>query len=175
LTTEIIMRRQLAFTLPPVALTGIALVAAGCGGTSQGAASGGAASAYGASAPAAKKAAAVTTRSTGLGKVLVDGQGRTLYLFEKDKGTTSSCGGACASVWPPLRTAGKGAVRGGPAAGKLGSTKRADGTTQLTYGGHPLYTYAGDGKPGDVNGQGLNQFGAKWYVLAPSGRKIDND
>jgi predicted lipoprotein with Yx(FWY)xxD motif len=169
------MRRQLAFILPPAALTGIALVAAGCGGTSHAAASGGSGSAYGAATPAAKKGATVLARSTGLGKVLVDGQGRTLYLFEKDKGTTSSCAGACASVWPPLSTTGKGAVRGGLPAGNLGSTKRADGTTQLTYAGHPLYTYAGDGKPGDVKGQGLNQFGAKWYVLAPSGRKIDND
>jgi predicted lipoprotein with Yx(FWY)xxD motif len=168
------MRRQLAFILPPAALTGIALVAAGCGGTSHAAASGGSGNAYGA-APVAKKAATVSTRSTGLGTVLVDGHGRTLYLFQKDKGTTSSCAGACASVWPPLSSTGNGAARDGLPAGKLRSTKRSDGTTQLTYAGHPLYTYAGDGKPGDVKGQGLNQFGAKWYVLAPSGREIDND
>jgi predicted lipoprotein with Yx(FWY)xxD motif len=169
------MRRQLAFILPPAALTGIALVAAGCGGTSHAAPSGGSGSAYGAATPAAKNAATVSTRSTGLGTVLVDGQGRTLYLFEKDNGTTSSCAGACASVWPPLSTTGKGAAGDGLPAGKLRSTKRSDGTTQLTYAGHPLYTYAGDGKPGDVKGQGLNQFGAKWYVLAPSGHKIDTD
>src|SRR3954453_2388012 len=169
------MRRQLAFILPPAALTGIALIAAGCGGTSHAAASGGSGNAYGAATPAAKKAATVSTRSTSLGKVLVDGRGRTLSLFEKDKGTTSSCAGACASGWPPLSTTGKAAARGAAPAGNLGSTKRSNGTTQLTYAGHPLYTYAGDGKPGDVKGQGLNQFGAKWYVLAPSGHKIDND
>jgi predicted lipoprotein with Yx(FWY)xxD motif len=168
------MRRQLAFIVPPAALTGIALVAAGCGATSHAVASGGSGSAYGAATPAAKKAAAVGTRSTGLGTVLVDGQGRSLYLFEKDRGTTSSCTGACASVWPPLSTTGKGVVGDGLPAGKLRSTKRSDGTTQLTYAGHPLYTYAGDGRPGDVKGQGLNQFGAEWYVLAPSGHKIDN-
>jgi predicted lipoprotein with Yx(FWY)xxD motif len=83
---EVAMRRQLAFILPPAALTGIALVAAGCGGTSHAAATGGSGSAYGSATPAAKKPATVVTRSTGLGKVLVDGQGRTLYLFEKDKG-----------------------------------------------------------------------------------------
>src|SRR3954453_15362975 len=95
------MRRQLAFILPPAALTGIALAAAGCGGTSHAAASGGSGNAYRA-APAAKKAATVATRWTGLATVLVAGHGRTLYLFQKDKGTTSSCAGACASVWPPL-------------------------------------------------------------------------
>jgi predicted lipoprotein with Yx(FWY)xxD motif len=116
----------------------------------------------------------VATGRTDLGTVLVDGKGRTLYLFEKDKGSASSCYGACASVWPPL-TSGQGVAAGGLTAAKLGATKRTDGTTEVTYAGHPLYTYAGDAKPGQARGQGLDQFGAEWYVLAPSGHKIDGD
>jgi predicted lipoprotein with Yx(FWY)xxD motif len=105
--------------------------------------------------------------------VLVDGKGRTLYLFEKDKGSASSCTGACASIWPPL-TAADSVAGPGVSAAKLGAIKRADGKTEVTYAGHPLYTYAGDAKAGDTRGQGLDQFGAEWYVLAPSGHKIDN-
>jgi predicted lipoprotein with Yx(FWY)xxD motif len=167
------MQRRLALIATPAALAGIAIVAAGCGGGSQVATSG---SAYGAgSGSATARTATVSTRSTKLGTVLVDGQGRTLYLFEKDKGTASSCTGACASVWPPLTTSGKDLAGRGVSAGKLGSVKRADGKTAVTYAGHPLYSYAGDAKPGDTKGQGLDQFGAEWYVLAPSGHKIDND
>jgi predicted lipoprotein with Yx(FWY)xxD motif len=165
------MKRFLAVGLAAPAL---AVIAAGCGGSFQpGAASGG--PAYGASKPASGPAAAtVATARTKLGTVLVDAHGRTLYLFEKDKGTASSCYGACASVWPPLTTASKVMAGTGVAAAKLGSAKRSDGKTAVTYGGHPLYTYAGDAKPGAVQGQGLDQFGAEWYVVAPSGRKIDN-
>jgi predicted lipoprotein with Yx(FWY)xxD motif len=170
------MGRHFALILPPVALTGIALAAAGCGGTSQAATGGSSASGYGGAAAvaAAAKTAAITTRATHLGKVLVDGQGRTLYLFEKDKGKASSCNGACASVWPALTTTGKGVARGGLSSAKLGSIRGSNGRKQLTYAGHPLYTYVGDAKAGDTKGQGLDQFGAEWYVLAPSGRKIDN-
>jgi predicted lipoprotein with Yx(FWY)xxD motif len=100
--------------------------------------------------------------------------GRTLYLFEKDKGAASACTGACASIWPPLISGGKAAAGGGLSAVKLGTTKRSDGKTEVTYAGHPLYTYAGDAKSGDTRGQGLDQFGAEWYVLTPRGSKIDN-
>jgi predicted lipoprotein with Yx(FWY)xxD motif len=165
------MKRPFAIAIAPAAL---ALIAAGCGGASQsGPASAG--PAYGAAAPASKsQAATVATARTRVGTVLVDAQGRTLYLFEKDKGSTSSCYAACASVWPPLTTGAKAVAGSGITAAKLGSSKRTDGKTAVTYGGHPLYTYAGDAKPGDVQGQGLDQFGAEWYVLAPSGHKIDN-
>jgi predicted lipoprotein with Yx(FWY)xxD motif len=113
----------------------------------------------------------ITTHRSDLGRILVDAQGRTLYLFEKDKGATSSCNGACASIWPPVTGATR--VAGpGLSAAKLGSIKRADGKTEVTYAGHPLYTYAGDSKPGETSGQGLDDFGAEWYVLAPSGHKI---
>jgi predicted lipoprotein with Yx(FWY)xxD motif len=165
------MRRLLAISFAPAAL---AAIVAGCGGGSQ-SATASAGPAYGGGSSASKPAAAtVATAHTRLGTVLVDGQGRTLYLFEKDKGAASSCYGACAGVWPPLTTGAKAVAGGGTAAARLGSTKRTNGKTAVTYGGHPLYTYAGDAKPGDVKGQGLDQFGAEWYVLAPSGHKIDN-
>jgi predicted lipoprotein with Yx(FWY)xxD motif len=166
------MRRLFAVILPLAAVALIAVVVAGCGGSSSGTAGGG--SAYGAATPAPKTATGtVSTRETKLGRVLVDASGRTLYLFEKDKGATSTCNGACASIWPPL-TAGKAKAGIGVTAAELGTTKRSDGKTEITYAGHPLYTYAGDQKPGDVAGQGLDQFGAEWYVLAPDGHKIDN-
>jgi len=166
-----LMRRLLAVILPLAAVAVIAVaVAAGGGSTSGGATNG---SAYGATRKPA--VGTVKTLRTKLGRILVDARGRTLYLFEKDKGATSSCDGACASVWPPLTTGGKAKAGPGVTAAKLGVTKRTDGRTELTYGGHPLYTYAGDQKPGDVQGQGLDQFGAEWYVLAPGGHKIDND
>jgi predicted lipoprotein with Yx(FWY)xxD motif len=82
---------------------------------------------------------------------------------------------AYASLWPPLTTSG--GVQGSSAilASQLGTTKRTDGTTEVTYHGHPLYYYAGDSNPGDITGQGLNQFGAKWYVVARDGSKVDTD
>ena len=158
------MKRRLALGLLPAALT---LAAAGCGTSSYSGTTG--------ARPAATSAkASVATGRTKLGTVLVDGKGRTLYLFEKDKGSASSCYGACASVWPPLTSA-EGVAAGGLPAAKLGAAKRTDGTTEVTYAGHPLYTYAGDAKPGQARGQGVDQFGAEWYVLATSGHKIDSD
>jgi predicted lipoprotein with Yx(FWY)xxD motif len=165
------MKRLLAVILPLAAVALIAVVVAGCGGSSSGTAGGGAAD--GAATPAPKTATGtVSTRQTELGRVLVDTSGRTLYLFEKDKGAMSTCSGACASIWPPL-TASKANAGIGVAAAKLGTAKRSDGNTEVTYAAHPLYTYAGDKKPGDVQGQGLDQFGAEWYVLGPDGHKID--
>jgi len=118
----------------------------------------------------------VTSAALSPGTALVDGTGRALYLFEGDTGTASTCDGACASVWPPLPASADqpAATRMGPDA-QLGSTPRADGTTQLTYHGHPLYYYVGDRNPGDTLGQGLNQFGAHWYLVQPDGAKLDND
>jgi predicted lipoprotein with Yx(FWY)xxD motif len=108
-----------------------------------------------------------------LGRILVDGRGRTLYLFERDKGTTSTCYGSCASIWPPLTTAGKPhAVRGALGA-RLGTRRRTDGKLEVTYNGHPLYRYVADTKPGDTKGQDLNQFGGGWYVLSPTGKKME--
>lgn len=106
-----------------------------------------------------------------LGKILVDANGRALYLFEKDTGGKSSCSGSCASVWPPLTASGKPAPGGGVSASALGTTSNG-GKTQVTYDGHPLYYYVSDSGPGQTSGQGLNQFGALWYVLSPQGQAI---
>jgi predicted lipoprotein with Yx(FWY)xxD motif len=114
---------------------------------------------------------AVKTRHNKLGTYLVDGQGRTLYLFQKDT-TKSKCSGACAQNWPPVTTTGNPSGAGGVRKALLGTIKRSDGKTQVTYGGHPLYTYVGDSKPGDTNGQGLTAFGARWYAIGAGGRRL---
>ncbi|HXA54824.1 MAG TPA: hypothetical protein VNV37_08115, partial [Solirubrobacteraceae bacterium] len=95
------------------------------------------------------------------------------YLFEADKGSTSTCNGACAQVWPPVTTTGAPKAEGEAVAGDLGTTTRADGTKQVTYKGHPLYWYASDTQAGETTGQGINGFGAPWYVMSPSGSKIE--
>jgi predicted lipoprotein with Yx(FWY)xxD motif len=109
-----------------------------------------------------------------LGQILVDSAGRTLYLFEADKGTRSTCSGACATAWPPLLSSGAPKAGAGVNAGDLGSTARADGGQQVTYHGHPLYHFARDTAPGQTRGQDLNGFGADWYVLGADGNKIDS-
>lgn len=114
---------------------------------------------------------AVATNAT-LGKILVDGSGKSLYLFAKDSGTTSTCYGACATYWPPLLTAGAPKAGAGVDAKLLGTTKRTDGTTEVTYAGHPLYYVVTDHNPGDATGQAVNNFGAPWYVLGPDGKRI---
>jgi predicted lipoprotein with Yx(FWY)xxD motif len=118
--------------------------------------------------------ATVKTRSTSLGAILVDAKGRTLYLFMKDKNGKSACTGACAAAWPPLLTKGKPKAAARASASKLGTTKRADGTTQVTYNRHPLYTFILDkNKPGSTKGEGSKAFGAEWYVLGSGGNKIE--
>jgi predicted lipoprotein with Yx(FWY)xxD motif len=119
--------------------------------------------------------AKVMVRKTALGVVLVDSRGHSLYLFQKDRGGKSACYGGCAAFWPPLLTSGKPVAGSGVKAVLLGTVKRSDGKLQVTYAGHPLYGFALDRKAGQTNGEGSNDFGAKWYVLAPSGKKIDND
>jgi predicted lipoprotein with Yx(FWY)xxD motif len=142
----------------------VALVVAGCGNDNNGSTS---------TAKAANRTSGtVNVANTGLGKVLVDSQGRTLYLFEKDSGTKSACSGACATAWPPLRSSGKPTVGTGATASSLGTTPRSDGDPQVTYNGHPLYGYQGDSNAGDTNGQGITAFGGAWYVLSPSGDAI---
>jgi predicted lipoprotein with Yx(FWY)xxD motif len=163
------------------------LAAAGCGGSSSNGGSGttasgtsaGSGSAYGygaasrgATTQSTSGNATIAVKSTSLGRILVDGRGMTVYLFEKDKGTTSTCNGSCASFWPPVTTTGTPKAGRGVMAGKLGTTTRSDGKTEVTYSGHPLYYYVGDMKPGDTTGQGLNAFGALWYVLSPAGQAV---
>ena len=157
----------------PLTVAAAALAVAGCGG-GNGASSATKSTSTVTKAPAAK-GATVDVRKSKLGTMLVDSSGRSLYLFEADKGTSSTCFGSCAAAWPPLTTAGAPKAGGSVKQALLGTTKRKDGGTEVTYKGHPLYYYAGDSGPGATTGQGLNQFGAKWYVLAPSGKKIDND
>jgi predicted lipoprotein with Yx(FWY)xxD motif len=115
----------------------------------------------------------VQVRSGSLGRYLVDGRGRSLYLFEKDRRGHSSCYGSCASVWPPLMASGHVARGAGVSAAKLGTVARRGGGREVTYAGHPLCYYAGDSRPGQTAGEGLNQFGAPWDVVSPSGKGID--
>src|SRR6266850_2390471 len=107
-----------------------------------------------------------------LGHILVDSKGITLYDFVKDNGTTSVCYGACAALWPPLTTSGKPVAGQGVRASLLGTTKRKDGKLEVTYNGHPLYYFVTDKKPGQTTGQGVDQFGAPWWVLSPAGKEI---
>jgi predicted lipoprotein with Yx(FWY)xxD motif len=126
-------------------------------------------------APKATVAAAgatVTIANSPLGKILVDGKGRTLYDFPPDARGASTCYGACAALWPPLTTNGKPKAGPGAKAPLLGTTKRSDGKVEVTYGGHPLYYYVADTKRGETTGQGLNQFGAPWWVISPAGNEI---
>ena len=112
----------------------------------------------------------------GLGKILVDGQGFTLYVFAPDKHSGSSkCYGRCASGWPPLVLPSgltKPVAGAGVQPALLGTTKRKDGSVEVTYNKWPLYTWVVDSAPGDVTGQDINSLGGKWYVITPSGKLI---
>ena len=128
------------------------------------------------SAPTPGAPGTISATTLAPGTALVDTAGRALYLFEADHGTTSACTGACAQIWPPvLAQNGMPTAAGVVQAKLLGTAPRADGTTQVTYNGHPLYYFTQDKNPGDTKGQGLNKFGAPWYVLSPAGAKIDSD
>jgi predicted lipoprotein with Yx(FWY)xxD motif len=116
--------------------------------------------------------ASVGVASTGLGDVLVDRQGRTLYLFARDSGTTSACTGACEVNWPPLRVRGTPLVGSGAELSHVGRTARPGGVSQLTYNGHPLYRFVNDKKPGDTNGEGISAFGGSWFAVSPAGAKV---
>jgi predicted lipoprotein with Yx(FWY)xxD motif len=116
----------------------------------------------------------VKTASGSLGTMLADAKGRTLYLWEADKGDKSACDGPCADAWPPLTTDGKPAAGDGVKADLLGTSKRADGTLGVTYAGHPLYYFTGDTAAGQANGQDSDAFGADWYVVSPAGSAIEH-
>jgi predicted lipoprotein with Yx(FWY)xxD motif len=118
------------------------------------------------------EAANVSLASVGkLGMVLVDSKGFTLYDFHKDKGGKSACYGACAEAWPPLMTSGAPTPGNGANGAMLGTVKRTDGTMQVTYNGHPLYTFVGDKKPGEGTGNDVKAFGGQWYALMGSGEE----
>ena len=145
-----------------------ALVAAACSSGAAGSAG------TGGSSPAAGQAAHMTisTRSGPAGTYLADGSGRAVYLWVADSAGKSHCAGACAGAWPPVTATGIPSASGGVTAADLGVITRSDGTKQVTYHGHPLYYYAGDTAPGDTKGQGLNGFGAKWWLVSPSGAAL---
>jgi predicted lipoprotein with Yx(FWY)xxD motif len=160
--------RSITFLASATALVLAALVAAACG-SSPGS------NATGSSAPpktASGQSATVGVANEILGKILVNSQGHTLYLFQRDSGTKSTCTAACAIDWPPLRAPGKPTVGGGANASIVETSARSDGTPQVTYNGHPLYLFSGDQSPADTNGQGVNAFGGLWYALSSSGNEV---
>jgi predicted lipoprotein with Yx(FWY)xxD motif len=114
----------------------------------------------------------VGVASSKLGRILVDGRGRTLYLFARDRNGKSACSGACTAYWPPLLASGKPHAVAGAKASLLGTTRRADGRMQVTYRHHPLYRFSGDTSRGLTTGQGLDDFGGEWWAVSPAGSKI---
>jgi len=120
--------------------------------------------------PAGVKVAVTTT---GLGRILVDGQGRTLYLLEKDRNGKSACTGKCAGVWPPLLTSARPLAGAGAKASLLGTVKRPGGRLQATYNHHPLYTFVKDTRKGQTNGEALDVFGAEWYAVSTAGARVE--
>jgi predicted lipoprotein with Yx(FWY)xxD motif len=122
-------------------------------------------------APAAT-GAVLATASTSLGTVLVDGTGRTVYEFANDTGAMSTCNGGCASDWPPVVASATLPNSVAGVAGELRSTTRADGRTQLTVAGHPVYTYEGDSAPGQTNGNGITLNGGRWSAVSSSGSPV---
>ncbi|MFA1541773.1 COG4315 family predicted lipoprotein [Actinomadura monticuli] len=109
-----------------------------------------------------------------LGQILVDGRGRTLYLFVADLPDQSSCDGACAAIWPPATTQGPPRAGGGAQQSQITTIARPQGPRQLVYAGHPLYYYQADTGRGDIRGQALSQFGAEWYAVSPQGRQVQD-
>jgi predicted lipoprotein with Yx(FWY)xxD motif len=153
------MKRALLTLLLP-----FALAACGAGAVNYG----------GAAAPGSPSpSATISAGGSSLGQILVDGNGKTLYLFEADTSTQSTCSGACAQAWPPLTTTGAPTAAGTVSPSLLGTTTRTDGTTQVTFNRHPLYYFVSDNQPGDTKGEGVTAFGAGWDVLSPNGAKIE--
>ena len=152
-----------------------ALLATACGSAaaaSSPSAPASAAAAAGSSASASTTGTVITTHAGSAGAFLTNGSGRTVYLWAKDGMNMSACSGACAAAWPPVPATGKLTATGGAKASDLGTITRSDGTKQVTYDGHPLYYFVGDSGPDQTAGQGSDAFGAKWWLVAPSGAKI---
>jgi predicted lipoprotein with Yx(FWY)xxD motif len=115
----------------------------------------------------------LTLHSVGnLGNILVGANGKTVYFFLADTGMTSTCSGSCAQNWPPVTTTGAPQAMGGVSQALLGTTKRGDGRTQITYHGHPLYYFIADSGPGMANGENLDAFGARWEVVNAAGMSV---
>jgi predicted lipoprotein with Yx(FWY)xxD motif len=172
-------KTRTTYSLAALLAVAAVLAVAGCGSSSNGAYGGGSSSETSSSSttakspPGAESGAAVLTVASApkVGAILVDAKGFTVYDFHKDKGTVSSCYGACAGVWPPVLSEGAPQVGEGASASQLGTTKRKDGTMQVTYAGHPLYTYVADKKPGEANGNDFSSYGAQWYALKGNGEE----
>ncbi len=158
----------------PIGLAALAVVAAlvlaACGGSSYG---GNSSPSKSTPAPAATSTV-ISAKSSSLGTFLVDAKGRTLYLWDADHGAMSTCNGECAQDWPPLTTKGAAKAGTGVKASLLGTSKRSDGTQEVTYAGHPLYYFAGDTAAGQTTGQGSGAFGAPWWVVAPTGKALQS-
>jgi predicted lipoprotein with Yx(FWY)xxD motif len=157
----------------------IAALVAGCGGGSSSTSAGASAKSTTTSLPPVAKPPPNAEEGTvfvslgnaaGLGQVLVDSEGHTLYAFSADGPEESTCEGACEKAWPPLLIAkGEPHPSNGTSATRLGTIERADGSRQVTYAGRPLYTDAADKQPGETNGQGVSAFGGTWTTLKGSG------
>ena len=170
------------FALLAVAALVLGIAAAGCGGSSSSSsapaggtnASNGSSGGYGygGGGGSGSGASAVTIKaaSSPLGTILVDQDGKTLYLFEADSQNKSNCSGGCLSLWPPVDADGKATAGSGVTAGMIGT---ATGSSQVTYAGHPLYWFSGDTAAGDTNGEGLTDFGGAWYAVSPAGKAVE--
>src|SRR6266487_6433237 len=119
-----------------------------------------------------RRGAVVKLGRSSLGRIIVDSHGRTLYLWAHDTRGKSTCYGACASYWPPLITRGKPRASSGARSALLGTTRRRDGKMQVTYHGHPLYRFSGDVRAGQTAGEGLTDFGGRWYAVSAAGTAV---
>jgi predicted lipoprotein with Yx(FWY)xxD motif len=146
------------------------LLAAACG-TAAGSTTTGS-TAAGTPASGSATATVIESHAGSAGSFLTNSSGRAVYLWAADSMNKSACSGACAGAWPPVTSMGKVTAANGAKAADLGTITRSDGTTQVTYLGHPLYYFAGDSGPGQTNGQGSDSFGAKWWLVTPAGGKI---
>jgi len=156
-------------------LLGAGLLAAACSSAATSSPSGGstgAAAGNTSSASAQAAATVIKTTAGSAGAFLTNGSGRAIYLWDKDTMNTSMCSGACAQAWPPVTANGSVTAAGGVTAKDLGTITRSDGTKQVTYDGHPLYYYVGDTGAGQATGQGSDNFGAKWWLVSPTGTSI---
>src|SRR5947209_16820592 len=154
-----------------LAVAAVGLFAAACGGSSSGKAQVASNNVPSSAASNAGAKVFITTHKGPAGTYLTDSQGKSLYMFALDTGGQSQCNGSCATHWPPL-TGASAMTSGAANDAQTGTTQRSDGTTQITYAGHPLYFYAGDAKPGDTKGQGINLDGGQWWLVDPSGKAI---
>ena len=156
----------------PLAVALLAAAACSSSGSSSSGSTSGTSPSAAASASSAASSTVITTKTSSGGSFLTNGAGRSVYMFMADSTGKSNCSGACAAAWPPVVATGQPTASGSAQASDLSTITRSDGTKQVTYNGHPLYYFEGDTGPGTDKGQGLNGFGALWYLVAPSGSSI---